>query len=235
MMLKNMMSRTFLICCLWGIAATASAAPKQIKLVYEATRNGQPFATVTETFKQENGRYRIESVTQGQGVYALFGKRTLTSEGEVTPEGLKPSKFVLDRGDNPKKSLSANFDWAANKLTMLVKGKPVTAPLEKGTQDLTSFVYQFMFKQPAADVLKLPVTTGKKLKTYHYKATGRDVAVQVPAGNFKTIHLVNADVEEPDDEKELWLGAESYYLPVRIIAHDDGNKLEQHLTSLQVE
>lgn len=235
MMLKKTITRTFLMCCLWSIAAAASAAPKQIKLVYEATRNGQPFATVTETFKQENGRYRIESITQGQGVYALFGKRTLTSEGEVTPEGLKPSKFALDRGDNPKKSLSADFDWTANKLTMMIKGKSVTTPLEKGTQDLTSFVYQFMFKQPSGDVLKLPVTTGKKLNTYHYKVTARNIPVQVPAGSFKTLHLVNANVQEPDDEKELWLGAESYYLPVRIIAHDDGNKLEQHLTILQVE
>ena len=235
MMLKNTIARTLLFCCLSGMAVAASAAPKQIKLVYEATRNGQAFATVTETFKQENGRYRIESITEGQGVYALFGKRTLTSEGEVTPEGLKPSKFVLDRGDNPKKSLSANFDWAASKLTMLVKGKPVTAPLEKGTQDLTSFVYQFMFKRPSGDLLKLPVTTGKKLNIYEYKVTARDMPVNVPAGSFKTMHLVNAKVEEPDDQKELWLGTESHYLPVRLIAYDDGTKLEQRLTSLQVE
>lgn len=233
-MMKSI-ANVFLLLCLAVFTTLAIAAPKQIKLVYEATRNGQPFATVTETFSQENGRYKIESVTEGLGVYALFGKRILTSEGEVTPEGLKPSRFVLHRGDNPKKSLSADFDWAASKLTMTVKGKPVMAPLEKNTQDLTSFVYQFMFKQPTGQDLKLPVTTGKKLKTYHYKITGRDVPLQVPAGNFKTIHLVNADVEEPDDEKELWLGVESHYLPVRIIAHDDGTKIEQKLTSLQVK
>lgn len=234
-MLKTPLARVFLFCCLMGAAVMATAAPKNIKLVYEATRNGQPFATVTETFRQENGRYRIESVTEGLGVYALFGKRTLTSEGEVTAEGLKPSRFVLDRGDNPKKSLSATFDWAANKLTMLVKGKPVTVPLQKGTQDLASFPYQFMYRQPAGNELKLPVTTGKKLQTYHYKITGREIAQQLPAGNFKTTHLVNADVQEPDDEKELWLGVESHYLPVRLVAHDDGAKIEQRLTSLQVE
>ena len=30
-------------------AFAASAAPTQVEAVYEATRNGQPFATVTET------------------------------------------------------------------------------------------------------------------------------------------------------------------------------------------
>lgn len=232
---KQPFTRILLLCCLMVLPLLASAAPKQIKAVYEATRNGQPFATVTETYKQENGRYRIESVTQGLGVYALFGKRMLTSEGEVTAEGLKPSRFELNRGDNPKKSLAADFDWAANKLTMTVKGKPVTVPLQKGTQDLLSFLYQFMFKQPTGNEWTLPVTTGKKLKTYHYKVMGREVPVQVAAGSYASIHLKNADVEEPDDEKELWLGAESHFLPVRLLMRDDDAKIEQRLTSLQVE
>ena len=235
-MLKNVIARALLVLSLVGFAAAASAAPKQIKLVYEATRNGQPFATVTETFRQENGRYRIESVTQGQGFYALFGKRTLTSEGEVTAEGLKPSRFVLDRSDSPKKSLSANFDWAASKLTMMVKNKPVTAKLEKGTQDLASFAYQFMFRQPQESLFKLPVTTGKKVQKYQYKVAGRNVEVKTPLGQYKTIHLVNADVKEPEDEKELWLAPESHHLPVRLVMHDDeGGMIEQVLTSLHAE
>jgi len=234
--LRNVITRALLFFCLWGIAAAASAAPKQIKLVYEATRNGQPFATVTETFKQENGGYRIESVTQGQGFYALFGKRILTSEGEVTTEGLKPSRFVLDRSDSPKKSLSAHFDWAASKLTMMVKGKPVIAKLETGTQDLASFAYQFMFRQPQESVFKLPVTTGKKVQKYQYKVAGRDVQVNTPTGQYKAIHLINADVREPEDEKELWLAPASHYLPVRLVMHDDeGGVIEQVLTSLHVE
>ena len=49
------------------VATLANAAPKQLTAVYEATRNGLPFATVTETFRQENGKYRIESITEGLG------------------------------------------------------------------------------------------------------------------------------------------------------------------------
>ncbi|MGZ8253135.1 MAG: DUF3108 domain-containing protein, partial [Methylophilaceae bacterium] len=191
---------------------------------------------ITETFKQENGRYKIDSVTKGIGVYALLGKRILSSEGEVTAEGLKPSHFELHQGDNVKKSLFADFDWPANLLTMKVKGNPTTAPLEKGAQDILSLVYQFMFLQPEGDTFVLPVTTGKKLRTYHYQVTERDAAIEVSSGKYKTIHMVNAGKDKDSDEKELWLGVESHYLPVKLIMHDDnGAAIEQTLTSLHVE
>ena len=216
-------------------AGWAVAAPKQVEMVYHATKNGQPFATVTETYKQENGRYRIESVTKGVGVYALFGERRLLSEGEVTAEGLKPTHFEVHPGDNEKKALFADFDWAANKLTMKVKGNPTTVPLEKGAQDLSSFIYQFMFSPPKGEEVKMSVTTGKKLRNYEYKVADRNVPLEVSAGKFKAIHLVNAS-KDADDEKELWLGAESHYLPVKLTMRDEnGAKIEQTLTSLHVE
>jgi hypothetical protein len=216
-------------------AGLAIAAPKQVEVVYQATKDGQPFAIVTETYKQENGRYRIESVTKGVGVYALFGVRRLVSEGEVTAEGLKPTHFEVHPGDNEKKALFADFDWPANTLTMKVKGNPTTVPLEKGAQDLSSFTYQFMFSPPKSEEVKMPVTTGKKLRSYQYKVAERNVPVEVPAGKFKTVHLTNAE-KEADDAKELWLGAESHYLPVKLTMRDEnGAKIEQTLTSLHAE
>lgn len=213
----------------------AASVPKQVDVVYQATRNGQPFATVTESYRAENGRYRIESVTKGVGVYALFGERRLTSEGEVTAAGLKPSHFELHQGDNERKALYADFDWAANTLTMKVKGNPVTVPLQPGTQDLSSFMYQFMFAQPQGSEFVLPVTTGKKLNVYHYSVAERNAPLQTAAGSFNSIHLVNAD-KSAEDEKELWLGAEAHYLPVRLLLEDDHDaKIEQTLSSLHAE
>jgi hypothetical protein len=230
------MSRIVIAIASFLLAAAAYAAPPQkVDLIYEATRNGQPFATVTESYRAENGRYRIESVTKGLGIYALFGERRLTSEGKVTAQGLKPERFELHQGDNKKKSLIADFDWQANMLTMTVKGKPTTVPLPKSAQDLSSYMYQFMFTPPAGQEVKLPVTTGKRLKTYRYTVTKHAAPLQTPAGSFKTVHLVNADVEEPDDEKELWLGAEIHNLPVKLMVRDDGAKIEQTLTSVRIE
>ncbi|MCB5188350.1 DUF3108 domain-containing protein [Methylobacillus caricis] len=218
------------------LSGLATAAPKQVTLVYEATRNGQAFATVNETYRQEGNRYRIESVTKGVGVYALFGERRLTSEGEVTANGLKPGHFELHQGDNEKRSLYTDFDWAANQLNMKVKGKLNTVPLEAGAQDLSSFVYQFMFSPPAGTELTMPVTTGKKLRQYHYNIVAKNEVLELPAGKFKVIHLVDADKDAAEDGKEFWLSADHHFLPVKLMMLDEkGYKIEQVLTNINIE
>ena len=78
------------------------------------------------------------------------------------------------------------------------------------------------------------LTTGKRLKQYHYTVVERDVPLQTAAGNFSTVHL--ADANKSDDEgKELWLGKEAHYLPVRLIMKDDGATIAQTLTSVRVK
>lgn len=225
----RMLALLFLFFC-----SLAQAAPQQITAVYHATRNGQPFADVTETYVREGDRYKLESVTKGIGVYALFGQRRLASEGTVTEQGLRPAHFESQPGDNPKKALAADFDWPAMSLTMKYRGKTNTAQLEPGTQDLLSFAYQFMFRPPSGDEVLLPVTTGKKMRSYRYRIAERGVALATPAGRYTAVHLV--DAEPGEDAKELWLGTEAHHIPVRITLHDEnGALIEQTLTSLHVE
>lgn len=220
------------------ISQGANAAPKRVELEYQATRNGQPFATVTESYRQDKGRYHIESVTNGIGIYALFGKRRLISEGEITADGLKPSHFELHQGSDSNKSLFADFNWAANTLTLKNKTETNIVPLQKGTQDLSSFAYQFMFAAPTGESLDLPVTTGKKLNLYRYLLTDKNEVLDLAStGKFKTVHLIKAkESESSKDEKEFWLSTDNHHLPVRILMIDDkGIKIEQSLTHLHVE
>ena len=227
------MHRLWVLCLF--VATTTLAAPQQVKLVYQATRNGQPFATITETFQQQNGRYRIESVTDGIGVYGLFGKRRLVSEGEVTAQGLRPAHFELQQGDNAKKAVFADFDWEARTVAMKSKGQTTSAALEDGTQDLLSYAYQFMFRHPQGEELRVTVTTGKKLRTYVYRLGAQDVSIDTASGVCKTVHLANG-AKDGEEDKELWLGVEQHYLPVRISMKDEnGARIEQVLTSLHAD
>lgn len=219
-----------------AISNLAFAAPKNVTLTYQATRNGKLFASVTETFKQIGDQYVIESVTEGVGLAALFGKRILKSEGIVTAEGLEPKHFEQHQGDNEKKAVYADFDWLANQLRMTNKGNVTSVPLAKGTQDVASFPYQWMLFPPKADEVSLMITTGKKQRIYSYKAIARDVSLSVDAGQFKTLHLINASETGGGNEKEFWLAVERFYLPVKIIMREEnGATIEQTLTSIQTD
>ena len=213
----------------------AYALPKNIQLEYDVMRNGKLFATLKESFTQNGKQYRINSVTKGVGAYALFGERTLASSGAVTKEGLKPSHFELHQGNSAKKTLIADFLWAKNMLNMQVKGEKRAESLSKGTQDLASYVYQFMFDPPAKDEVKVTLTTGKKLRTYQYKVLARDVMLDAAKTTYKTLHISN-EAATGDDKKQLWLAESQYYLPVRYkLTDEDGNNFEQILTKIHVE
>lgn len=239
----RLISLTF-VCFSLFASTTAYAAngklvpPKLIQANYEVTKNGQPFAKMKEQFTITGNTYKLESVSKGVGVYALFGERRLTSSGEVTPEGLKPMHFELHQGDNAKKSLFTDFDWPNKTVHMKVKNNVKDAVLTPGTQDLASYPYQFMF-MPAAlkDAVTVTLTTGKKLNQYPYKISTEHETIESAGVQYKTLHLVPADQGKSEVEtKELWLGVEQHYLPVRIMLVDEnGEKLEQTLTNLHVE
>lgn len=212
--------------------------PKLIQAHYEVTKNGQPFAKVHEQFSVTGNAYKIESITKGIGVYALFGERKLISTGELTSQGLKPNHFELHQGDNPKKALFADFDWAKSTLHMLVKGNAKDANLPAGSQDLASYAYQFMFlPAPLKEAVNMSLTTGRKLNQYQYKINAEQEEVDAGGTRYKTLHLVELEQSKPQTEgKELWLAAEHHYLPVRILMIDEnGAKIEQTLTELHVD
>lgn len=178
----------------------------------------------------------IESVTEGVGLAALFGKRILKSEGLITNEGLQPKHFEQHQGDNEKKAVYADFDWVANRLNMKNKGNVMTEPLARGTQDVASFAYQWMLFPPKGDEVSLRITTGKKQRIYSYKTAGRDEDLTVDAGQFKTLHLSNASETGGSNEKEFWLAVERFYLPVKIIIREEnGATIEQTLTSIRID
>ncbi len=217
-------------------AAAKFTVPKSISAKYVVTKNGDPFANVHEQFTATKNTYKIESVTKGLGVYALLGERKLTSTGEITAQGLKPSHFELHQGNQKKKSLFTDFDWAKQSLVMTIKGEQETAQLKPGTQDLASYPYQFMFMRASLkNTITVPVTTGKKLKQYAYKVSPDLKTIDCAGVQYKTLYLTPTE-HEGAETKDIWLATEQSYVPARILVIDeDGQKLEQTLTELRIQ
>jgi hypothetical protein len=218
-------------------AAQQASLPKYIQANYVVSKDGTPFAKVTEQYVVTGNNYKVESTTKGIGIYALLGVRKLTSSGTVSAQGLKPIHFELHQGHNANKTLLADFNWQSNTLTMIVKGESQVVPITNGTQDLASFPYQFMFaSKPFKNDITVKLTTGKKLNQYQYKIKPGFEALNIGGSQYKTIHLVPANLDKDTVEtKELWLATEQSYVLARFLMVDeDGAKLEQVLTELHV-
>lgn len=219
-----------------GIMARSGSESFRVAATYSLTKQGQQIGTVTETFKQDDGRYQLESVTAATGIYALFikGKRRFVSTGEVVAHGLRPRHFEDRRDAEPSKTVRADFDWEKMRLSSSFDGKTETTPLEPGAQDRLSLLYQFMFAPPEQGNIRLFMTTGKKLNPYLYKLAGEE-KITTPAGQFQALHLVKQRAPD-EDGTEIWLAKKRHYFPVRIVVEEhNGGKLEQNLTSLTFE
>lgn len=162
----------------------------------------------------DNSRYQLKWLTEGRGLAALlFPDLLQTSEGLLIRTGLQPSQYLYQFGNKSDKTRTANFDWLNKIITLQTAKSTQTADLGEGTQDMLSFMYQFMFVAPL-QTMQIPITTGKKLAIYDYSFEG-EVNIISTLGELKTIHIVHSGGES-DEKTELWLAIDYQYVPVKI-------------------
>lgn len=177
----------------------------------------------------EDGRYILTSTVEAKGLLALaLSDLNQKSEGRITPQGLKPDSFTYQYGNNAKKLQKAGFDWTGKILSMEVGDRKQVVPLEEGTQDLLSFLYQFMFTPPL-EQFQLAVTTGKKIKTYHYFFEGEE-EISTKLGMLRALHIAKSS-GKGEEKAELWLAEDYHYLPVKIRKTDADGKVVQSIIS----
>jgi hypothetical protein len=223
------------VLCLLSLTVTAAdAAPRSVKVTYNATMNGLPIGTLTEQFESDGTTYHIVSDTKPQGLAALIQRQPLrfTSNGQLARDGLRPAQFEARRSAADAPQVSAEFDWKQKQLVMKHSGKTESVALPAGTQDRLSVMYQFMFI-PAERLrqLEVPMTNGRRLSHYHYRLAD-EVDIDTGLGRLKTIHLVKQR-EAGDNVNEVWLSPQHHDLPVKMLIIDDGVRFEQVIQSVE--
>ena len=194
-------------------------------------RMGIVSGELTLTWKFGDGRYRLDSVAQGSGLFAIAGSYVQMSEGEIAENGLRPSLYSRERRN--KKDV-AEFNWADNSVRFSDKGGSHTEPLPLGAQDLLSLLFQLAFVPPLGDQLTVIVSNGRKLETYTFERTGDEI-LDLQDGKFHTIKIIKSRANKDDDIMEVWLALEHHYLPVKIRVTDKkGSVIEQTLTAMKV-
>lgn len=186
------------------------------KIVYDAT---------------QIDHYQLRWEVEATGVLAMFYPNWVqTSEGKVSEQGLQPNQYLYRLGDKKDKTYSAMFNWSDHLVKLSSSKGEKTAELTKNTQDLLSFMYQFMYVPPLSEML-INITNGKKVAEYDYDFVGEET-LELKFVNVKTYHIKHSKVDS-DDKTELWLAKDYHFVPVKIRKTEkDGTVIEQVATSL---
>lgn len=171
----------------------------------------------------DNQQYALKSMIQPRGLAALIiGDLLQTSDGTLTKNGLQPNVYLYQYGNKADKTYSAKFDWVSRMVSLTTAKGTKTAEIADGTQDLLSFMYQFMYVAPL-ERMQISIATGKKLANYDYSFDGEE-SISIPMGELKTLHIVHAG--DNDNEKtELWLALDYQYVPVKIRKTEKNGKI----------
>ena len=201
--------------------------------VYKGTSNFK-IGEVTHTLQIDEGRYKLQSVTETVGLAKLFKTYKITqySNGSYSKQGLLPDEFLEERGDKLTTLYSAiEFDHA-NQRARFADGREVVLP--PGTQDILSILYQF---PPLAhtEIVTTYVSNGKKVEHYEFEVAINET-IHTAMGELRTVHL--RKVRQPNEEGlELWLAQEYRLFPVkmRIIEKNGDISGEVIITDIRAE
>ena len=181
----------------------------------------------------QDNRYSIRNEVEAKGFVSLFywNKLVQTSDGFVTSEGLKPVNYhykFCSRIDN-----AAAFDWESKKIITTMNGKTNEFEMQEASQDMLSFMYQFMFEPPLTK-MKLYITNGKSYKPYDYAYIGDEI-IETDTDKIETMHIAKFNYSN-EERIDLWLAKDYRFIPIKIRKTEkDGSILDQSAKKIEIE
>ena len=214
-------------------AVTAMALPGSAELKYKATglSKGLTYHANTELAWYHDGTsYNVRMTLSA----FLVGSFVWSSAGQVTSEGLAPTRFAEKR----RGEVAAHFE--PDKGQIIFSANTPSAPWIKGAQDRATVFIQ-MAGMLAGDPAAFP--TGSSMSLYTVGPRSADVwtfvvepveVVSLPAGDMPALKLVRKPRDEYDNKVELWLAPSLGYLPVRSkVTQADGAFVDQQLSDVK--
>jgi hypothetical protein len=158
----------------------------------------------------------------------LLGSRVQHSQGQLTPAGLQPQRFV----DRVNKDRSVDFDYAAGRIRFSEGTEPV--PLPEGAQDHLSIFMQLggligaaPQRYPAGTALTFPAMGIYGPESWRFVVAGEE-KIDLPGGEQATVKLTRAATRSDEPNAELWLAPALGWLPARIrLSQDNGDFIDQ--------
>ncbi len=190
------------------------ALPSRLSITYALTSSFADGQAVYE-WSRDGDRYEITSEAHAEGFFTLFleGRIRQESSGTVTPEGLRPERFVEHRPNTDDEGLE--FDWPAKKVTFDrgSAGKR-TGTITGNAVDWLSMIFQLAHVPPSGDAFDLQVFTQRKFYKFHLAILGVE-EIEIPIGKVRALHLRHVDPED-NSVVDVWLGVDQHNLPVKL-------------------
>ena len=186
-----------------------------VRYVVQGSEGGLVLGRLEHIWQRSAERYSLFALAKATGLVSLIysGLLSQTSYGRITPDGLKPENYWMQRGS---RQLRAHFDWE-NLRADLGERYPALE-LKPGSQDLLSVIYQLaLFPRTEGE---LWVLDGKSIKPYRLEALGRET-VEIPLGAVRTRHL-RVHASQGAERIDVWLRDAPPHLPMKI--HMQGSR-----------
>ena len=211
---------------------TAMALPASVQLDYKMTGSakGLTYHANGELAWQNTGSSYNASMT----VKALFiGSRTLSSTGQVSDQGLAPSRFT----DKSRTEVAAHFEPDKGQISF--SANTPTLPWTPGAQDRVS-VFMQLGGMLAGNPAAFPVGSQISMRTVGPRDADMwtflveaEAPLSLPFGELATIKLSRKPRQQYDQKLEVWYAPALGYLPVRNkITQANGDFVDQELKTL---
>jgi hypothetical protein len=208
--------------------------PPRVDLAYKVYLGSQGFliGEATYRFEHEGNRYHIATVAQARGLAALFlrGRGKVESRGLITPHGLVPLEFAVERGSSDRREV-ARFDWDANTVTLHDdKVEPLTAP----SFDPMTVMWQAYFTPPAETRQSLFLVTTRRVINYTVEREATET-IEWPHGAIETERW-HRKSDDGNIDAWFWLAPKMHYALVKMrITQSARGTVEAVLDAIRVD
>lgn len=167
-------------------------------------------------------------------VSALFlGSRSLSSQGQLGPEGLAPKRF----SDKSRNEVAAHFEPDKGQISF--SANTPTLPWVPGAQDRVSVFLQLggmLAGQPErfapGSSISLYTVGPRDADTWTFLVEAEE-QLELPMGTLRALKLTRQPRREYDQKVEIWFAPALGYLPVRSkVTQHNGDFVDQQLRAV---